>query len=209
MVMPPSPSVYVVDDDEAVRDSLQALFEADGFAVTVFASASEFLKVQPADEGGCALIDVRMPGMDGIALLAELAGRSHTPSVIMITGHGDVPMAVRAMKLGATDFIEKPFDPEALLACVRSALRRAGMATHRSELSNEVGQRLDRLTQREREVLEQLVIGRSNKAIARQLGISPRTVEIHRARVMEKMTAESLSHLVRLALAAGIDPSHD
>jgi two-component system, LuxR family, response regulator FixJ len=205
--MATSATVYVVDDDEAVRDSLRALFEADGFAVEICASASEFLEVEPADEGGCALVDVRMPGMDGIALLAALADRPHAPPVIMITGHGDVPMAVRAMKLGAADFIEKPFDPEALLACVRSTLRRAGEVASRSERSNEVCQRLDRLTQREREVLEHLVIGRSNKTIARELSISPRTVEIHRARVMEKMAAASLSHLVRLALAAGIDPS--
>jgi two-component system, LuxR family, response regulator FixJ len=205
--MPASPTVYVVDDDEAVRDSLLMLFEADGFAVTACASAKEFLEVDLFAQCSCALIDVRMPGMDGIALLAELSDRPQVPPVIMITGHGDVPMAVRAMKLGAADFIEKPFDPEALLACVRSALRRAGEATDRSDVPNEAGQRLDRLTQREREVLDQLVIGRSNKGIARQLGISPRTVEIHRARVMQKMEAESLSHLVRLALAAGIDAS--
>ncbi len=206
--MPANPTIYVVDDDEAVRDSLVVLFEADGLAVTACASAKEFLEVDLLPQCSCALVDVRMPGMDGIALLAELARRPAAPSVIVMTGHGDVPMAVEAMKLGAVDFIEKPFDPEVLLACVRSALRRAGEATGRSELSNEIGQRLDRLTQREREVLEQLVIGRSNKAIARQLGISPRTVEIHRARVMEKLAAESLSHLVRLALAVGIDPSN-
>ena len=206
--MPANPTIYVVDDDEAVRDSLFVLFEADGFAVTACASAKEFLEVDLLPQCSCALVDVRMPGMDGIALLAELARRPAAPSVIMMTGHGDVPMAVEAMKLGAVDFIEKPFDPEVLLASVRSVLRRPGDATGRSELSNEIGQRLDRLTRREREVLEQLVIGRSNKAIARQLGISPRTVEIHRARVMEKLAAESLSHLVRLALAVGIDPSN-
>lgn len=197
------PTVVVVDDDEAVRDSLQAMLEAEGFAVEVFADADAFLEGYRPTPNACLLIDVRMPGMDGMELLTRLATRVSSPPVILITGHGDVPMAVRAMKLGAVDFIEKPFAAETLVRSIRDALaicRAASTATY------ETDRRLARLTEREREVLEQLVVGRSNKAIALQLGISPRTVEIHRARVMEKMQAHSLSHLVRMALAAGIDP---
>jgi len=145
-----------------------------------------------------------MPDMDGIELLEELARRPDAPPVIMITAHADVPLAVKAMKLGAIDFIEKPFTAEALVAAIREAL---ASAAHAPAPVAEVTGRLGRLTERERQVLEQLVIGRSNKAIALELGISPRTVEIHRARVMEKMRAESLSHLVRMALAAGVNPS--
>jgi two-component system response regulator FixJ len=143
-----------------------------------------------------------MPDMDGLELLQALAARGPLPPVIVITGHGEVPMAVQAMKLGARDFLEKPFDTAQLIASVRAALTGAAAAG----AGREISQRLARLTPREREVLEQLVIGRPNKGIARALAISPRTVEIHRARVMEKMRADSLSQLVRMAVAAGIDP---
>lgn len=195
--------VLVVDDDPAVRDSLQAMLEAEGFRVDVFAGAREFLDVLPAPPRSVVLADVRMPDIDGLELLSALSGRSDAPPVIMITGHGDVPMAVKAMKLGAADFVEKPFAPEAIVASINDALRPLRPAT----AGTEADECLDCLTRREREVLEQLVIGRSNKAIARELGISPRTVEIHRARVMEKMQAQSLPQLVRRALAAGVDPA--
>jgi two-component system response regulator FixJ len=196
-------TVIVVDDDAAVRDSLQAMLEAEGFAVELFADARAFLDGYRPLADACLLIDVRMPGVDGIELLGKLATRPSAPPVIIITGHGDVPMAVEAMKLGAVDFIEKPFAAATIVGSIRDALAAAGRGT---ATGREMAPRLARLTEREREVLEQLVIGHSNKAIARELGISPRTVEIHRARVMEKMQADSLSHLVRLALAAGLDP---
>lgn len=195
--------VLVVDDDPAVRDSLQAMLEAEGFRVYVFEDARAFLDALPAPSRCVALLDVRMPDMDGLELLAALGQRASAPPVIMITGHGDVPMAVEAMKLGAVDFIEKPFAADTIVRSIREALATCRPA---STATNETERRLARLTEREREVLEQLVVGRSNKAIALELGISPRTVEIHRARVMEKMQADSLSHLVRMALAAGIDP---
>ncbi len=199
------PTIYVVDDDEGVRDSLAALLEADGFRVVAYASAEAFLKRDGIDADACLLADVRMPGMDGLELLGRLADQRRVLPVIMITGHGDVPMAVRAMKLGAVDFIEKPFDPEVILASVREALRAA--SARPSGADEEVQRRLQQLTPRERDVLEHLVVGRSNKEVALQLGISPRTVEIHRARLMEKMQAENLAQLVRMAIAVGIDPS--
>jgi two-component system, LuxR family, response regulator FixJ len=204
--MPADRTVCIVDDDEAVRDSLEVLFEAEGFTVATFASARDFLVAGPA-RAGCVVTDLRMPEMNGLELLAALAERPDAPPVLMITGHGDVPMAVRAMKLGAADFIEKPFDPQLLVARVRDTLRAAGPAeAGAAALRAEIARRLELLTPREREVLEQLVAGRSNKAIGLELDISPRTVEIHRARVMEKMAVDSLAALVRLALAAGIDP---
>jgi len=202
--MASEPTVYVVDDDEAVRDSLAALLEAEGLLVTTFPSARQLLEASLAN-ASCLVADVRMPDMDGLQLLTALAARPSAPPVIVITGHGDVPMAVRAMKLGAADFIEKPFAPDALLTSVRNALRAAPGPSQGA--CGQIAERLGRLTGRERDVLELLVIGRSNKGIALELGISPRTVEIHRARVMEKMQAESLSHLVRMALSAGIDPA--
>ena len=199
--------MFVVDDDEAVRDSLAVMLEAEGLAVEAFASGRALLEaLAPGQRPGCVVADVRMPDMDGLELLDRLMARDGgRPPVIIVTGHGDVPMAVRAMKAGAVDFIEKPFTPELILDTVRRHLEgpREACAEAPGE-GGEVALRLGRLTPRERDVLEQLVIGRPNKVIAYELGISPRTVEIHRARVMEKMGARSLSHLVRMALAVGI-----
>jgi two-component system response regulator FixJ len=204
--VPERPPVVVIDDDEGVLDSLEVLLAAEGFTVATYASARAFLEDRNGGPPGCIVTDVRMPEMDGLELVAELRRRGPLPPVIVITGHGDVPMAVKAMKLGARDFVEKPFEPDLLVAGIREAL--AGRSRGSSG-DAEVSQRLETLTPREREVLEQLVIGRPNKAIARELGISPRTVEIHRARVMEKMQAGSLSQLVRMAFMAGIDPGAD
>lgn len=197
-------SVVVIDDDEAVLDSVRVLLELEGFNVETFERASTFLQRFAGKLPGCLVTDVRMPDMDGLELLQALAARGPLPPVIVITGHGEVPMAVQAMKLGARDFLEKPFAPADLIASIRNALTAA--AKPAAAAHPEICGRLERLTPREREVLGQLVIGRSNKGIARELAISPRTVEIHRARVMEKMRAESLSQLVRMAFAAGIDP---
>jgi len=203
--MAETPHVAVIDDDEAVLDSLRVLLEQEGFEVETFDRAGSFLERSGGGAPGCLVTDVRMPDMDGLELLQALSARGPLPAVIVITGHGEVPLAVQAMKLGAHDFIEKPFDPCSLLTSIREAL--AAAAKPAATTDSAILRRLELLTPREHEVLEQLVIGRSNKMIARELAISPRTVEIHRARVMEKIGAESLSQLVRIALMAGIDPN--
>ena len=204
--MTAEPTVFVVDDDEAVRDSLMALLDAVGLKAEAHGSAQDFLAAYDPSRPGCLVLDVRMPGMSGLELQKKLAASQIRIPVVIITGHGDVPMAVEAMKAGAVDFIEKPFRQDALLDGIRRALARCAPARREEVESAEVMARVAQLTPREREVLERLVIGQPNKVIAFGLQISPRTVEIHRARVMAKMEARSLSNLVRMALAAGIDP---
>jgi len=196
--------VYVIDDDEAVRDSLRFLFNTAGLAARTYESATSFLNHLPQVKAGCIVTDVRMPGLSGFDLLRRLKELHSAVPVIVITGHGDVPLAVEAMKLGAADFLEKPFDDEALLAAVNVALRDQGASAKRDADRVGVTDRLATLTARERQVLEGLVAGHPNKTIAFDHGISPRTVEIYRANVMSKMQAASLSDLVRMALIAGM-----
>ncbi len=198
--------VFVVDDDDAVRDSLCALLESDGFKTEGFATGQAFLDTYSPDDSGCLIVDVQMPGMSGLELQARLAAQQIDVPIIVITGHGDVPIAVQALKAGALDFFEKPFTDDTILDSVRRALEHSEQLQKEKSLAADAAARIARLTAREHDVLEQLVTGRPNKVIAYELGISPRTVEIHRARVMEKMQARSLSHLVRMALAVGIEP---
>jgi two-component system response regulator FixJ len=196
--------VHIVDDDEAVRDSLEILLEAAGFQIFAYPSGDAFLEKMPATPEGCLLIDVRMPGRGGLDVQEELRARNIMLPVIIITGHGDVPLAVRAMKGGAVDFVEKPFSDDLIIGSVRRALDISASLRRHDAAAAGIAARLALLTQRERQVLEKLVVGQPNKVIAYELSISPRTVEIHRARVMEKMQARSLSELVRMALAADI-----
>ena len=193
--------VFVVDDDADLRESMQALLESAGYRVSSYGSARAFLAGQNS-HGSCLIADIRMPEMDGLELQEEMARRGIGLPVIVITGHADVPHAVRAMKAGALDFIEKPFDDELMLESIRRAIEIGDRARNRSSEAKAAQDLLSQLTPREREVLEQLVAGRSNKVAAYELSISPRTVEIHRARIMDKMRARSLSDLVRIALAA-------
>lgn len=200
-----TPTVFIVDDDEAVRDSLAALVESAGLTAEPYESGTAFLEAVGPERSGCVLLDVQMPGPGGLEIQQRLAADHTALHVIVVTGHGDVPLAVKAMKAGAFDFIEKPFNDEGLLDCVRRALAAAGRGkSTETALAGLDG--LSQLTPREHDVLHQLIVGNPNKVIAYELGISPRTVEVHRARVMEKMRARNLSHLVRMALAAGIDP---
>ncbi len=199
--MPTEPTVHIIDDDEAVRHSLEFLFRSASLNACAHASPIPFLEAASHLPTGCVVTDVRMPEMTGLDLLRALRAQGRDIPVIVITGHGDVPMAVAAMKAGASDFFEKPFDDEALLASVRKAL--AGTADTEPEPSDDARLRLEQLSMRERQVLNGLLDGLSNKTIAYDLGISARTVEIYRAKLMTKMGAASFAELVRLAMQAG------
>ncbi|QQS54731.1 MAG: response regulator transcription factor [Candidatus Competibacteraceae bacterium] len=190
-------TVFLIDDDQAVRDAVGLLLRATGLSVESFASAADFLKSDGIRRPGCLLLDVRMPGMSGLDLQKQLQDQGHRIPIIFMTGHGDVPMATRAMKAGAFDFIEKPFQGQTLLARVREALERDARELRRQAQRSEAAARLARLSPREREVLERVAAGQYNKVIAAELGISLSTVEIHRKRVMEKLEANSLSDLIR------------
>lgn len=192
-------AIFIVDDDADARDSLAALLGASGFETQSFESATSFLAKGGASLNGCVIADVRMPDMDGLELQEELVRRGAALAVIVITGHADVPLAVRAMKAGAIDFLEKPFDEAALLGSVGRAFESLKTSS-RPKATSEARERLALLTERERQVLELIVEGHANKIIAYHLSISPRTVELHRARVMDKMSARSVAELVRMSL---------
>jgi two-component system, LuxR family, response regulator FixJ len=198
--MSADPDVHVIDDDEAVRESIDFLLRAAGLSVRTYESATSFLEAAPKITSGCIITDVRMPGLSGIELLRRLQEMQIGLPVIVITGHGDVPLAVEAMKCGAVDFLEKPFDDDVLLASVRAALNRSEESAAVEAERADIRARIAALTQRERDVLEGLVAGHPNKIIAFKLEISPRTVEIYRANLMTKMKAGSLSELVRMAV---------
>ena len=195
--------VYVIDDDDAMRDSLDFLLGAADFHVTLFESAQHFLDALPDAGFGCVVSDVRMPGIDGIEMLKRLKASRSTFPVVIMTGHGDVPLAVEAMKLGAVDFLEKPFEDDRLIGMIDIALKQAESGPQTEAVTVEIAARIASLSPRERQVMEGLIAGLSNKLIAREYDISPRTIEVYRANVMTKMQAGSLSELVRLAMRAG------
>ena len=198
--------VHIVDDEEPVRKSLAFLLTMHGFAVRVHNSATDFLASAPSIRNGCLVTDLRMPDMSGVELLRALQAAQAMIPAIVITGHGDVPMAVEAMKAGALDFIEKPFEDEVLIDAIKRAAERLGESPVGADDVTAIQSRLQQLSERERQVLSSVVAGLPNKTIAYDLDISPRTVEVHRANVMTKMQARNLPELVRMALAANIGP---
>ena len=195
-------TIIVIDDHDSVRGSLRALLESAGFAVKDYPAATAFL-ADPRAGGDCLLVDLRMPGMTGLELQQELNRRGFAPPIILITGHGDVAQAVAAMRAGALDFIEKPFDDEMLLTSIRRALSEKRRASDKEAEAKSARELIGLLTGREKQIMGHLVAGMSNKSIAHELGISPRTVEIHRANLQEKLQTRDLAGLVRLARAAG------
>lgn len=198
--------VHIVEDDVDVRETLRMLVESAGHPVRTHATAEAFLEALSGERPGCVVTDVRMPGMDGLELLENLSAQAPDLPVLVITGHGDVAMAVKALKSGAVDFIEKPFDIDALLGSVDAALERGRVASDRRRAREDAIARIERLTDREREVMRHVADGLSNAAVAERLGISVRTVENHRARVLDKLPARGLSELVRLQLLADEAP---
>jgi two-component system response regulator FixJ len=198
------PVVCIVDDDEAMRDALRTLIRSVGTSTREYASAEQFLEDHDADQPGCLLLDVRMPGMSGLDLQDALVARNISLPVIIITGHADIPMAVRAMRAGAVDFLEKPFREQDLLQRIKQAIEQDAAARRERARKDEIAARFDALTPREREVLDLVVAGRHNKAIAAQLNVSHKTIEFHRARIMAKMQVASIPQLVRLAVAGGL-----
>ena len=198
----PTPIVYIVDDDGSVRHAMELLMRSVGLPCATFHSGDEFLEHYNAQMAGCLVLDIRMPGLGGLELQDKLIERGSTLPIIFITGHGDVPMAVEAMQKGAVDFIQKPFRDQELLDRIGDAMRTDRQRRTGRLLKAEVLDRISKLTHREREVLDLVVTGKPNKVIAYELGVSQRTVEIHRARVMEKMQARSLADLVKMHFAA-------
>ena len=195
------PRVFVVDDDLEVREALALLMQSVGLAVSTYGSALAFLEAFDADQPGCIVLDVRMPGMSGLDLQERLSTEKLHPPVIIITGHGDVPMAVRAVKSGAVEFIEKPFNDQALLDSVHKAIEKDARQRGEASRLSELARRYESLTPREKEVLKMVASGQRNKVIASELNVTQSTVEAHRAKVMEKMNARSLSDLMRIVLA--------
>jgi FixJ family two-component response regulator len=195
------PIVFIVDDDEEVRNGLQLLLESVGLSVTCYASAANYLEAFDASLPGCLVVDIRMPGMSGLDMQEKLKEQPIHPPVIIITGHGDVPMAVRAVKAGAVDFIEKPFRDQILLDSVHRAIEMDAKQRGEASRLSDIRERLSQLTPREREVLDLVIKGKRNKNISMELGITLSTVEAHRSRVMEKMEADSLSSLMRMMLS--------
>jgi two-component system, LuxR family, response regulator FixJ len=202
--MAPRGKVYVVDDDDAMRDSLAFLLGAADFHVVPFETARGFLDALPTLDLGCVVSDVRMPDIDGIELLKRLKASGSLFPVVIMTGHGDVPLAVEAMKLGAVDFVEKPFEDDRLIGMIETALTQAEPGLRSEAITAEIQSRIATLSPRERQVLDGLIAGLSNKLIAREYDISPRTIEVYRANVMTKMQVASLSELVRLAMRGGV-----
>jgi FixJ family two-component response regulator len=198
------PLVFVVDDDPSVRRALGRLLKASGFGVDGFASAEEFLKHPPPDRPACVVLDVKMPGLGGLGLQRTLAERAAGLPIVFITGHGDIPMTVRAMKAGAVDFLPKPFNDQDLLAAVRQALARNAQARQAGADLAEIRRRAESLSPREREVMALVVSGKLNKQAGHQLGVTEKTIKAHRAQVMRKMHADSLAELVRMAERLGI-----
>ena len=195
-------TVFVVDDDRAIRESLSGLLEASGYRTLSYDSAKAFLASGELDSPGCAIVDIRMPDMDGLELQAEMNARASRLPVIIMTGHGDIPLAVRAMKAGAVDFLEKPYDTTLLLEAVKRAVSRPWTDANAGNVSPDTLAQLDSLTPREREVLDMVVAGKLNKVIAYDLSISQRTVEVHRARLMKKLGARNMAELMRMMLGS-------
>ena len=194
------PTIFIVDDDEAVRDSLRMLMKSVGYATECFESAGDFLKAYDPDRAGCLVLDVRMPDMSGTELQARLTGLHSMLPIVFITGHGDIEMAVHAMQAGAVDFIRKPFSDQALLDRIQQTVAQDLENRELLRKKSEIVMRIETLTPREKQVMEKVTAGEPNKVIAMDLGVSERTIEIHRARVMKKMKADSLPHLVRMVI---------
>jgi RNA polymerase sigma factor (sigma-70 family) len=206
--MSPAPAAHIVDDDSAIRDSLSLWLGMRGIRCLAYASAESFLDVVQADWRGCVLIDLQLEGIDGLQLQARLVERRVTMPVIFVTGHGDVATARDALKAGALDFIEKPVDNDRLVELVGMAMARDAAQARRHAQAEQLASRMQRLTQREREVMDQVVAGRHNREIAADLGISPRTVEVYKARLMDKLDVRRVADLVKLALEAQVESRH-